>query len=206
MNFKIKAFVLILLLGVAVTPSACQQVNDQKLSKDQKEILSLYASEYLFDKYQYLFHKSISEKRLLEILTPPLTPEDFKLPRIALHPDTEIQKGDTLFSKEELNSWTTQLSEYNQLKWDEDLFSDTVRFISKNEIPDYLNHTDIPPPGQDPVFIHYITQPFIYNNQSALVYARKWSSGANIRSTYLYFVKTDGQWQLKETGRNSVIY
>src|SRR5699024_11630597 len=65
-----------------------------------------------------------------------LTPEDFKLPGIALHPDTEIQKGDTLFSKEELNSWTTQLSEYNQLKWDEDLFSDTVRFISKNEIPD----------------------------------------------------------------------
>jgi hypothetical protein len=81
MKFK-KGFIMFLLLGIAVTPSACQQVNDEKLSEDQKEILNLYASAYLSEEYQHLFRKSISKKRLLEILTPPLAPEDFKLPKV----------------------------------------------------------------------------------------------------------------------------
>lgn len=61
------------------------------------------------------------------------------------------------------------------------LFLTELKFIREEEIPDYLKRTDIPPPGQKPVFIHHISPPFIYQNKSALMYSRRWSSGANIK-------------------------
>lgn len=192
-----KIYVLFFLVGVAVSPSACQKLDDDKLNKDQKEILKVYVSEYLHDKHQYLYYKS---EESLSPLNPPLTPDDFKLPEVALWPDAKAQKTDTLFSEEELSDWSKKVSKYEQLKWDQNNFSDSVDFIKKEEIPDYLNKTDIPPPGQDPVFIHYLSIPFVYQGKSALMYSRRWSSGANVKVRYHYFKKREKKWKIIQEG------
>src|SRR5699024_8822148 len=109
-------------------------------------------------------------------------------------------------SGKKLQAWSKQIEECATITWNQELFPDSVSFIREKEIPEYLNRTDIPPPGQDPVFIHYISPPFMYRNESALMYARRWSSGANVKVYYLYFIKSEGAWKLKEMGRLNVGY
>ncbi|HLR26417.1 MAG TPA: hypothetical protein VK112_11165 [Fodinibius sp.] len=202
--------VLFLLLGVIDPTTACGQATDDKLGSEQKKILNLYASEYLLKDYQHLYYKSEnsyykSEYLLKVFLEPPLTPEDFKLPKFSTLPGRSQQYLDTLFSEQELQAWSSQIEEYVPITWNQELFPDSVSFIREEEIPKYLNRTDIPPPRQDPVFIHYISPPFMYQNKSALMYARKWR-GIDAEISYLYFIKQDDRWKLKERGRLNVGY
>jgi len=199
-----------LFLGSIVVIIACGQTTDDNLSSDQKEVLHLYASKYLLKNYQHLYFKSENsyykpEYLLKVFLEPPLTPEDFKLPKFSTLPGNSQQYLDTLFSDQELQAWSKQIEEYAPIRWNQKVFPDSVSFIREEEIPEYLNRTDIPPPGQDPVFIHYISPPFMYQNKSALMYARKWR-GIDSEISYLYFAKQDDRWKLKERGRLNVGY
>lgn len=199
-----RIFALVILLKGFLFLSSCQQLNGDKLNEDQKEILSQYVSEHVLDEDQHLYFKS---EESLDLLKLPLTPEDFKLPEIAMSHGAEIQPADTLFSKEELNDWGNKISNYKQFNWDKNYFREGVDFIKKEEIPDFLMSTDIPPPDQDPVFIHYISPPFIYQNKSALLYSRRWSSGANVKVRYHYYKKNDkGEWKLIQEGPLNVGY
>ena len=203
----ISIFFLFTALGSTV---ACGQAIVDNLSSDQKKILNLYASKYLLEDYQHLYYKSensyYKEEYLLKIfLEPPLTSEDFKLPKFSTLPGNSQQYLDTLFSDQELQTWSKLIENYQPVTWDQRIFPDGVTFIREEEIPEYLNRTDIPPPGQDPVFIHYISPPFIYKDQSALMYARRWR-GIDSEISYLYFIKQDEQWRLKEKGRLNIGY
>src|SRR5699024_12312647 len=192
-----------LFLGSIAVIIACGQTIDDNLSSDQKEVLHLYASRYLLNDYQHLYYRS--EDSLKPSLEPPLTPEDFKLPKLSTLPGRSQQYLDTLFSGKELQAWSKQIEEYAPITWNQELFPDSVSFIREEEIHEYLNHTDIPPPGQDPVFIHYISPPFMYQDKSALMYARKWR-GIDSEISYLYFIKQNDRWELKERGRLNVGY
>lgn len=195
-----------ILIGVLNVFTFCQQTNNHKRIENQKEIITLYGSEYLSTEFQYLYYRSIEKKELQSLFDPPLTLDDFKLPQIALPPKTSQIEIDTIFSKEELESWNKQINEYKQIEWDGSLFSGKIKIMSKDEIPAYLQRTDIPPPRQNPVFIHVISSPFMYDDKTALMYSKRWSSGANNKIRYHYFVKTNAKWLLKKTGRLNVGY
>lgn len=190
--------------GVIGLTVACGQTTSNKLSSDQKKVLHLYASTYLLADYQQLYY--LSEDSLTPFLELPLTPDDFKLSSIDLMPSTSQQYLDTLFSSQELQVWSKQIEDYRPMTWNINIFPEGVTIIRKEEIPKYLNKTDIPPPGQDPVFIHYISPPFMYENKSALMYERRWSSGANVKIYYLYYVNNNGQWELEQRGQLNTGY
>ena len=194
----------ILLVVIITSDVACGQIKEHELNKDQEKILSLYASKNLLKEGQYLYYKS--EDSLSPFLELPLTAKDFKLPKFSTLPGDSQQYLDTLFSEQELQSWSKQIANYRPIRCNQHLFSDSVTVIREEQIPKYLNRTDIPPPGQDPIFIHYISIPFMYENKSALMYSRQWSSGANVKVYYLYFVKKNGLWQLKDKGLLAPIY
>ena len=194
MNTEVK-LAFLLLLGSLITLASCKQ---NKFSPDQKAILTLYASQYLSQENQQLYARSEKKKRLLSILDPPITAVDFKLPKIALLPGTKIQAPDTLFSENELKNWGQQISSYKQIRWDQTLFPDFVTFIQEEQIPDYRKRTAIPPPSYEPICIHYITPPLIYNGKSAIMYSKTSKGAGSIRTHYVYFVKNDTGWQLKD--------
>ncbi len=203
MNAFNRILVLIILLKGAVFFSCCQQSNGDKLNEDQKEVFSKYVSEHLLNEDQYLYFKS---EESLDPLSSPLTPEDFKLPKIALPPGVEMQPPDTLFSKKELNDWSKEISSYKQFKWDQSSFSSRVEFIRDIEIPAYRKRTAIPPPGKTSFSIHYISIPFIYDGRSALLYSRTTKGAGSVRVKYYYFKKADGNWDLVEQGPLTTIY
>lgn len=202
----IKLFRVFFLILTILFNDAYQKMELLAQSRNQKEILSLYASEYLNKDYQYLYFKMEEKAILLQVLELPLNPEDFKLPPMTLAPGNTQEHLDTLFTQDELTSWTNQLKAYQQEQWHKHTLPDAVKTIHEEEIPAYLQRSDIPPPGEDPVFIHYITPPFIYNNQSALMYSRRWSSGANVQTRFHYFVKDEDGWKLEYEGNLSVGY
>ncbi|SMO85118.1 hypothetical protein [Gracilimonas mengyeensis] len=194
---------LILLVGFI---THCSKPETLDPSNHQTEILRLYASEYLKKDSQHLYYKTEEKEQLLQILEVPLQPEDFKLAPITMAPRDTQDHLDTLFTQDELANWSNQLKAYQQDQWDEQNLPTEVKMIHKDEIPAYLQRTDIPPPGQDPVFIHYITPPFIHENQSALMYSRRWSSGANVQTRFHYFIQDEDGWKLEYEGALSVGY
>lgn len=186
--------------------TGCQKSDSTDMSTDQKKILDLYASTYLMNEYQYLYFKSENKNQLQRVLKPPLESEDFKLSRLAVSPEMNQEHIDSLFTEDELLSWANRINNYEQLEWEQNWFFDEVKILNEQEVPDYLNRSDIPPPGQEPVFIHYITPPFVYADSSALLYTRKWSSGANVKSYFYYYVKVYEEWKLVFEGALSVGY
>jgi hypothetical protein len=101
----------------------------------------------------------------------------------------KIQAPDTLFSKEELKSWSQQITDYQKISWDQTLFPDYVSFIREEQIPENAIRYTGAQPRHDLVFVHYISVPFIHNGKSALLYSRTWRGGAYINIRYHYFVK-----------------
>lgn len=186
--------------------TACHKTNKDKLNKNQKEIITLYVSEYLSEDYQYLYIKSEGKRELLSSFDLPLSLEDFKLPIFSTLPGDSQQNLDTLFTEQELQNWSTQIENYHQIRWNQSLFSAKIKFIREEEFPEYLERTDIPPPGQDPVYIHYISTPFVHDDKTAILYSRKWSSGAYVYVRYHYYKKEKNVWEEVEKGRLNVGY
>jgi hypothetical protein len=206
--FSVKSVCIVGLLIIFLTSViACQRHSTGKLSKDQKEILNLYSSKHLAKKNQYLFHKSVDRSYFLNTLSPPLTPEDFKLPEIATLSSNSQKDIDTLFSKQELKYWSNKMKEYQPIQWNKNIFGNQITFINKSEIPDYLSRTDIPPPELSPHLIHYLSTPFIYsgNRETALLYSRIWT-GPDNNIQFHYYMKEGDKWTLIKESRINTVY
>src|SRR5699024_4580433 len=122
---------IFILFGVLASTAACGQTTDHNISSDQKKVLHLYASKYLLKDYQHLYYKSEnsyykSEYLLKVFLEPPLTPKDFKLPKLSTLPGNSQQYLDTLFSDQELQAWSKQIEEYAPIRWHQKVFPDSV--------------------------------------------------------------------------------
>ena len=201
--------VFLLSVGTLLVITACQQNpsdNKSKLSTDKKAILTLYATQYLSQDNQQLYAISEKKKRLLTILDPPITAEDFKLPKISTLFGDSQQYLDTLFSEHELQSWSTQIENYQQIRWNQSMFPDSINFIRVEQVPENAERYTGNLPEHDLVFIHYISIPFIYNGKSALLYSRKWSGGAYVDVRFHYYKKESDSWEQIKEGRLNIGY
>ena len=206
MLFLNKFDVVIYLLGIGLLLS-CHQISDEKnLSTDQKEILQLYASQFLSEKNHKLYFKSEKKKTLLNVLRPPLSAEDFEKYELYNSIYEKRPKADTLFSSQELKNWSSQLAAYKQIRWNPNNFPKDILFINEKDIPDYLKNLDIPPSGAKLITVHYTTPPFIFDEKSALMYVGITKSVGNNQAHYFYFVKKNGSWKLRSKGPLTIIY
>jgi hypothetical protein len=196
-----------LVLSILVLLGCTQEdMVGQPTNNAQEEILEIYSSKYLSDDNHKLYYKSEKKKHISELFDFPLSKDDLKLPDIAVLPGTDIQPADTLFTKKELESWDVQLSTYKQINWSLTTFPDYVSFINKNEIPEYQKRHSAAPPGEEPLYIHYITPPLLYEDKSALMYSRNTKGAGSTRINYLYFKKVNNEWNLVKKVRFRTMY
>src|SRR5699024_1274150 len=193
-KFLMGSFIICVFIGT----SFCQKANDTNLTEEQKKIIVLYISEVIAGPNDYLFYQSVTKKELFRYLEPPLTRKKLK-PKAAT--DQKFEEVRTWLTQKKLKTWSKQIVNYKQGKWNQQLFPEGTKFIRKNEIPDWRRHSGIPPPGEDVMVIYHISKPFIIDKKYALVYVRYESGPANVNVGYIYFTKNDGVWHIKTDAR-----
>lgn len=177
----ISLFLIYCILMFCIT--AC--INENSTDSDIYEIINVINEIYI-DEESAVYHEAIPFSVLDRYIDLPLTFNQLT----SFFPPPEGL--DTLFNEEVMSSFSTQLSHYKPLKFDQGGFEE-LKTVKESEIPDYIKDGYRPPAPNEEVTItnlYYLSTPLIYKDK-AIVFTR---SGPHYSLNVSFFVKNE-KWE-----------